>query len=164
VRPGGTADSIGGNALAAVVAIMTFLAAVTSGGVAMVISAALEWQSDIAQEMTASFGCAWPLQRLPTGSGRQQSGRKVSGRSDSEGRATTRSTRLRVAPGHVRELAMKGPRRSGAKSSLLRPLWRTAMITDPTPVETLLLHIGPVGRWYRLLQAQGQQPRHGVNQ
>jgi len=44
--------SIGGNALAAVVAIMTFLAAVTSGGVAMVISAALEWQSDIAHEMT----------------------------------------------------------------------------------------------------------------
>ena len=52
MRPGGTADSIGGNALAAVVAIMTFLAAVTSGGVAMVISAALEWQSDIAHEMT----------------------------------------------------------------------------------------------------------------
>ena len=52
MRPGGTADSIGGNALAAVVAIMTFLAAVTSGGVAMVIRAALEWQSDIAHEMT----------------------------------------------------------------------------------------------------------------
>ena len=45
-------NSIGGNALAAVVAIMTFLAAVTSGGVAMVIRAALEWQSDIAHEMT----------------------------------------------------------------------------------------------------------------
>jgi cell division transport system permease protein len=45
-------DAIGGNALAAVVAIMTFLAAVTSGGVAMVISAASEWQSDIAHEMT----------------------------------------------------------------------------------------------------------------
>jgi len=56
-RPRGEAtivpkNSIGGNALAAVVAIMTFLAAVTSGGVAMVISAALEWQSDIAHEMT----------------------------------------------------------------------------------------------------------------
>src|SRR6266852_6424114 len=45
-------DSIAGNALTAVVAIMTFLAAVTSGGVAMVIGTATEWQSDIAREMT----------------------------------------------------------------------------------------------------------------
>src|SRR5271157_1095344 len=45
-------DSIAGNALMAVVAIMTFLAAVTSGGVAMVIGTATEWQSDIAREMT----------------------------------------------------------------------------------------------------------------
>jgi|HubBroStandDraft_4_1064222.scaffolds.fasta_scaffold61863_2 cell division transport system permease protein len=45
-------DSIAGNALAAVVAIMTFLAAVTSGAVAMVISSATEWQSEIAREMT----------------------------------------------------------------------------------------------------------------
>jgi cell division transport system permease protein len=45
-------DSIAGNALTAVVAIMTFLAAVTSGGVAMVIGAASEWQSDIAREIT----------------------------------------------------------------------------------------------------------------
>ena len=35
-------DSIAGNSLAAVVAIMTFLAAVTSGAVAMVISSATE--------------------------------------------------------------------------------------------------------------------------
>ena len=45
-------DSIAGSALTAVVAIMTFLAAVTTGGVAMVIGAASEWQSDIAREMT----------------------------------------------------------------------------------------------------------------
>src|ERR1700726_4990423 len=45
-------DSIAGNALAAVVAIMTFLAAVTSGAVAMVIGSANEWQSEIAREMT----------------------------------------------------------------------------------------------------------------
>jgi len=45
-------DSIAANALAAVVAIMTFLAAVTSGGVAMVIGSATEWQSEIAREMT----------------------------------------------------------------------------------------------------------------
>jgi cell division transport system permease protein len=45
-------DSISTNALAAVVAIMTFLAAVTSGGVAMVIGSANEWQSEVAREMT----------------------------------------------------------------------------------------------------------------
>jgi cell division transport system permease protein len=45
-------DSIAANALAAVVAIMTFLAAVTSGGVAMVIGSANEWQAEVAREMT----------------------------------------------------------------------------------------------------------------
>ncbi len=45
-------DSIATNALAAVVAIMTFLAAVTSGAVAMVIVSATEWQSEVAREMT----------------------------------------------------------------------------------------------------------------
>jgi cell division transport system permease protein len=45
-------DSIAASALAAVVAIMTFLAAVTSGGVAMVISSANDWQSEVSREMT----------------------------------------------------------------------------------------------------------------
>jgi cell division transport system permease protein len=45
-------DSIAANALAAVVAIMTFLATVTSGSVSMVIGAANEWQSEVAREMT----------------------------------------------------------------------------------------------------------------
>jgi len=45
-------DSLAANALAAVVAIMTFLAAVTSGGVAMVIGSANEWRSEVAREMT----------------------------------------------------------------------------------------------------------------
>jgi cell division transport system permease protein len=45
-------DSIAASALAAVVAIMTFLAAVTSGGVAMVIASANDWQSEVSREMT----------------------------------------------------------------------------------------------------------------
>jgi cell division transport system permease protein len=45
-------DSIAASALAAVVAIMTFLAVVTSGGVAMVIGSANEWQSEVAREIT----------------------------------------------------------------------------------------------------------------
>jgi cell division transport system permease protein len=44
--------SIAGNALASVVAIMTFLAAVTSGGVAMVIASANGWEAEVSREMT----------------------------------------------------------------------------------------------------------------
>jgi cell division transport system permease protein len=45
-------DSIAASALAAVVAIMTFLAAVTSGAVAMVIASANDWQAEVSREMT----------------------------------------------------------------------------------------------------------------
>ncbi len=45
-------DSIAGRALISVIAIMTFLAALTVGGVALVHGAAGEWQSQIAREMT----------------------------------------------------------------------------------------------------------------
>lgn len=45
-------DSIGGTALVAVVAIMTFLACLTTGGVMLVRASAAEWQSEIAREVT----------------------------------------------------------------------------------------------------------------
>src|SRR6202011_2375635 len=64
-------DSIAGNALAAVVAIMTFLAAVTSGGVAMVIGSATEWQSEIAREMTIQIRPA-PGRDIETDVGRAE--------------------------------------------------------------------------------------------
>jgi cell division transport system permease protein len=44
--------SIAGTALVAVVAIMTFLAALTTGAVVLVIKSASEWQSEVAREMT----------------------------------------------------------------------------------------------------------------
>src|SRR4249920_3271468 len=44
--------SIAGRALVAVVAIMTFLASLTTGAVMLVRSAASEWQSDVAREVT----------------------------------------------------------------------------------------------------------------
>src|SRR5580704_11430657 len=44
------ADSISGRALVAVIAIMTFLAALTLGAVTLVGAAAGEWQSAIARE------------------------------------------------------------------------------------------------------------------
>lgn len=45
-------NSIAGRALVAVVAIMTFLAALTTGAVLLVRAAASEWQADIAREVT----------------------------------------------------------------------------------------------------------------
>ena len=44
--------SIAGRALVAVVAIMTFLASITTGGVLFVSEAAAEWQSEVASEIT----------------------------------------------------------------------------------------------------------------
>jgi cell division transport system permease protein len=44
--------SIAGRSLTAVVAIMTFLAALTTGAVMMVVSAASDWQADVGREIT----------------------------------------------------------------------------------------------------------------
>src|ERR1700760_491821 len=44
--------SIAGRALIAVVAIMTFLASITTGAVLLVSASATEWQSDVASEIT----------------------------------------------------------------------------------------------------------------
>jgi cell division transport system permease protein len=46
------ADSIAGRALVAVIAIMTFLAALTLGAVVLIRATATEWQSDVAREVT----------------------------------------------------------------------------------------------------------------
>ena len=45
-------NSISGRALVAVVAIMTFLASITTGAVILVGTAASDWQSDVAREVT----------------------------------------------------------------------------------------------------------------
>ncbi|MEI8277532.1 MAG: hypothetical protein WCG00_16210, partial [Hyphomicrobiales bacterium] len=45
-------NSISGSALIAVVAIMTFLASLTTGAVMLVNQAASEWESDVAREAT----------------------------------------------------------------------------------------------------------------
>src|SRR5689334_22712847 len=44
--------SISGRALVAVVAIMTFLASITTGAVLLVSASATEWQADVASEIT----------------------------------------------------------------------------------------------------------------
>lgn len=48
-------NSISGRALVAVVAIMTFLASLTTGAAMLVSKAAGEWQSDISREITIQF-------------------------------------------------------------------------------------------------------------
>lgn len=45
-------NSIAGHALIAVVAIMAFLASLTTGAVMLILTSAAEWQSDVAREMT----------------------------------------------------------------------------------------------------------------
>src|ERR1700710_1131490 len=45
-------STISGRALMAVVAIMTFLASITTGAVLLVSASAAEWQSDVASEIT----------------------------------------------------------------------------------------------------------------
>jgi cell division transport system permease protein len=47
--------SIAGRSLSAVVAIMTFLAALTMGAVMMVVDAASDWQSDVGREITVQI-------------------------------------------------------------------------------------------------------------
>src|SRR6202012_6257306 len=45
-------SSIAGRSLAAVVAIMTFLAALTTGAAMLVVSTANDWQADVGREIT----------------------------------------------------------------------------------------------------------------
>lgn len=51
-------DSISGRALVAVVAIMTFLASLTTGAVMLVRATASDWQSDVAREITVQVRTA----------------------------------------------------------------------------------------------------------
>jgi cell division transport system permease protein len=51
-------NSISGRSLVAVVAIMTFLASLTTGGVMLVRSTAMQWQSDVAREITIQLRAA----------------------------------------------------------------------------------------------------------
>src|SRR6478752_891728 len=48
-------NSISGRALVAVVAIMTFLASLTTGGVILVSQAATAWQADVSREVTVQL-------------------------------------------------------------------------------------------------------------
>lgn len=111
IVPGG---SIAGSALIAVVAIMTFLGALTTGAVLLVAGSANEWQSDVAREMTIQV-------------------RPVSGR-DIEADVTKAAALARAAPG----VAEVRPYTREESARLLEPWLGTGMAIEELPVPRMI--------------------------
>jgi len=108
-------NSIAGRALVAVVAIMTFLASLTSGAVMLVRSASIEWQSDIAREMTIQV--------------RPEPGRDV----EAEVRKAVEA--VRTFPG----IADVTPYSKEQSARLLEPWLGTGLTLDDLPVPRLIV-------------------------
>jgi cell division transport system permease protein len=106
--------SIAGSALIAVVAIMTFLGALTMGAVLLVAGSAHEWQSDVAREMTIQV-------------------RPVSGR-DIEADVAKAAALARAAPG----VADVRPYTRAESAGLLEPWLGAGMVLDELPVPRII--------------------------
>jgi cell division transport system permease protein len=109
------AGTIGGRALVAVVAIMTFLASLTTGAVMLVYMAAGEWQSEVAREITIQV--------------RPAAGRDLEaevGRAVAVARATPGITDVR-------------PYTKEESSRLLEPWLGTGLALDDLPVPRLIV-------------------------
>jgi len=107
--------SIHGRALVAVVAIMTFLASMTTGTVLLVSASAAEWQSDVASEITIQV--------------RPQTGRDL----DRDTAAVTEA--MRTQPGIV-EVKPFSRDESG---KLLEPWLGTGLSMDDLPVPRMII-------------------------
>ncbi|PIT02678.1 cell division protein FtsX [Bradyrhizobium nitroreducens] len=107
--------SIHGRALVAVVAIMTFLASMTTGTVLLVSASAAEWQSDVASEITIQV--------------RPQTGRDL----DRDTAAVTEA--MRAQPGIV-EVKPFSREESG---KLLEPWLGTGLSMDDLPVPRMII-------------------------
>ncbi|MDA9505504.1 cell division protein FtsX [Bradyrhizobium sp. CCBAU 11386] len=107
--------SIHGRALVAVVAIMTFLASMTTGTVLLVSASAAEWQSDVASEITIQI--------------RPQSGRDL----ERDTAAVTEA--MRAQPGIV-EVKPFTKEESG---KLLEPWLGTGLSMDDLPVPRMII-------------------------
>ncbi|MGY4629251.1 cell division protein FtsX [Bradyrhizobium sp. USDA 4486] len=107
--------SIHGRALVAVVAIMTFLASMTTGTVLLVSASAAEWQSDVASEITIQV--------------RPQAGRDL----DRDTAAVTEA--VRAQPGIV-EVKPFSKDESG---KLLEPWLGTGLSMDDLPVPRMII-------------------------
>jgi cell division transport system permease protein len=107
--------SIAGHALIAVVAIMTFLASLTTGGVMLVLSSAAEWQSDVAREMTIQI-------------------RPASGR-DLDAEVAKAIEIARAAPG----IAGVRPYSAAESAALLEPWLGTGLALDALPIPRIIV-------------------------
>jgi cell division transport system permease protein len=107
--------SIAGRALIAVVAIMTFLASITTGAVLLVSASAAEWQSDVASEITMQV-------------------RPLAGR-DIERDATAVAEVLRTQPGIVEVR----PFTKGESAKLLEPWLGSGLSLDDLPVPRVIV-------------------------
>ena len=107
--------SIAGRALVAVVAIMTFLASMTTGAVLLVNASAAEWQSDVASELTIQV--------------RPQAGRDI----DRDSAAVAAA--MRAQPGIV-EIR---PFTKEESAKLLEPWLGTGLSLDELPVPRVIV-------------------------
>jgi cell division transport system permease protein len=112
IVPGG---SIAGRALVAVVAIMTFLASLTTGAVVLVYSAASEWRSDVAREATIQV-------------------RPIAGR-DIEAELRKASDIARAVPG----VAEVRPYSQEESARLIEPWLGSGLALDALPVPRLIV-------------------------
>jgi cell division transport system permease protein len=107
--------SIAGSALIAVVAIMAFLGALTTGAVLLVAGSANEWQSDVAREMTIQV--------------RPQSGRDI------EADVTKAAEIARATPG----VAEVRPYTKAESARLLEPWLGSGLTLDELPVPRVII-------------------------
>jgi cell division transport system permease protein len=115
--------SIAGRALIAIVAIMTFLASLTTGGVMLVLGSAAEWQSDVAREMTIQI-------------------RPAAGR-DMEAEVQRAAEVARATPG----IAEVRPYSTAESARLLEPWLGTGLALDALPVPRIIvLRVAAGGR------------------
>lgn len=107
--------SIAGSALIAVVAIMAFLGALTTGAVLLVAGSANEWQSDVAREMTIQV--------------RPQSGRDI------EADVSKAAEIARATPG----IAEVRPYTRAESARLLEPWLGSGLTLDELPVPRVIV-------------------------
>src|SRR3954470_7242249 len=107
--------SISGRALVAVVAIMTFLASITTGAVLLVSASAAEWQSEVASEITIQV--------------RPQAGR------DLERDAVAAAEAMRTQPGIVQVR----PFTKDESAKLLEPWLGSGLSIEELPVPRVIV-------------------------
>jgi cell division transport system permease protein len=108
-------NSVAGRALIAVVAIMTFLASLTTGAVMLVLASAAEWQSDVSREMTIQI-------------------RPAPGR-DLDAAVTQAAEIARATPG----IAAVRPYTAAESARLLEPWLGTGLALDALPVPRIIV-------------------------